>query len=60
LAFFQLLQLFFVFEKRPNKIWNFLAFFDQSDYYVNLVDLKMILADFWGLTDFQTLFLATE
>jgi len=52
LAFFQLLWSFIIFEKRPNKIWLVLAFFGQLDFYVDLADLKMILAGFWALADF--------
>jgi len=37
---------FFIFEKRN------LAFFGQLAFYVDLADLKMILADFWALVDF--------
>jgi len=37
--------------------WPFLA---NSIYYVDLAHLKMILTDFWALTDFWTLFLDTE
>jgi len=45
LAIFQLLWLFFIFEKRPNAIWLFLSFFGELDFYVDL-------ADFWALADF--------
>jgi len=29
-----------------------LAFFGHLDFYVDLADLKMILAGFWALADF--------
>jgi len=43
---------FFIFDKRPNKIWLFLTFFGELDIYVNLAGFKMSLADFWALADF--------
>jgi len=52
LAFFQLLWPFFIFEKRPNEIWLFLAFSGHFGYYVDLADLKMILAGLWALAGF--------
>jgi len=55
-AFFQLLWLFFTFEKMPNEFWLFLALFGHLHFYV---DLQMILADFWAMADFHTLFLDT-
>jgi len=49
LACFQRLWPFLIFEKRPNEIWLFLA---TLIFYVDLADLKMILASFWALADF--------
>jgi len=33
-----------------------LAFFGKINFYVSLTDLKKILADFWRLEEFWTLF----
>jgi len=41
---FSTLLVFFIFEKRPNDIWLFLAFFGHIYFYVESADLKMILA----------------
>jgi len=57
---FLTLWFFLSFEKGQNEIWLLLAFFGQFDFYVDLANLKIILADFEALAGFQTLFLDTE
>jgi len=42
---------FFNFWKRPNEIWIFWASLANYTFYVDLADLKKILADFWLLAD---------
>jgi len=57
LAVFQLFWPFLIFEKKPLGFsWPFLATYL---FYVDLADLKMSLAGFWALADFQTVFLDT-
>ena len=36
----------FIFDKRPNEIWLFWPFLGNYIFYVDLADLKMILAEF--------------
>jgi len=48
LAFFQLLRLFFIFEKKPKKIWLFLAFFGQLDFLCRFGRFKDDFGRFLG------------